>query len=193
MFCPSSYDPYPWMELAMQEYGIREFPGRGRNRNIASYLATVGRPRANDETPWCSAFVNWCVSEGGLRGTNRGNARSWLTWEEATMSLAKPVWGCIAVLWRVRRSSWQGHVGFYVGSVGNRVMLLGGNQGNAVSEVPSPSQGKAMSPRWALSHSIAVQNIGSEAQNGMSCRARSKWIAHPARAKKTESTTTVIR
>ncbi len=33
---------------------------------------------ADDETPWCSIFLNWCALISGPKGTNKLNTRSWL-------------------------------------------------------------------------------------------------------------------
>lgn len=146
MFCPSDFTPYPWMEYAFQEYGVRETRGKGSTTNINAYLATCGLG-PSDETSWCSAFVNWCMEQAGIPGTGRGTARSWLTWTEANQSLVSPVWGCVAVLWRESRSSWKGHVGFYQGREGDNLILLGGNQGDAVSIAAYPVD-RLLGYRW---------------------------------------------
>ncbi|KKK66354.1 hypothetical protein LCGC14_2964930, partial [marine sediment metagenome] len=38
---------------------------------------------SEDETPWCSSFVNFCVCEAGynpIKETGSARARSWLSW-----------------------------------------------------------------------------------------------------------------
>lgn len=159
MHCPADYTPFPWMLHAEQEHGISEMPGLNTEPHIAAYLASVGMAPAprGDETPWCSAFVNWCMEQVGVLGTGRANARSWLNWIHANpCSLAKPPWGAVVVLWRVRRSSWQGHVGFYVGTEGNNVLLLGGNQGNRVS-IRSYTEDRILGYRWPRSYPIPAR------------------------------------
>ena len=78
--------------------------------------------RSRDETPWCSAFVNWCVKQAGLVGTKSALARSWLNWGEP---LSTPRRGCIAVFERERIF---GHVGFYLEETDTQIKVLGGNQ-----------------------------------------------------------------
>jgi hypothetical protein len=39
----------------------------------------------------------------------------------------------VVVFWRGAREGWQGHVGFYVGRGAGQVLVLGGNQSNAVT------------------------------------------------------------
>lgn len=124
----------PWYRIAERELadGVTEIRGRRDNPRIIEYHASTSLKASNDETAWCSSFVNWCVTQAGLTGTNSAAARSWLNWSGGK-AIAKPVEGCIAVL---RRGSkpWQGHVGFFVKQSDTRVTLLGGNQGDAVSK-----------------------------------------------------------
>ena len=122
-------DP-PWMQVASSEMGVKEYPGNGENPRIVEYLKSTNLSApdsARDETPWCSAFANWCVEKSGYAGTDSAWARSWLNWGS---SIATPRHGCIAVL---QRDINNGHVGFYLGATANGIKLLGGNQGNQVS------------------------------------------------------------
>lgn len=81
-------------------------------------------------TPWCAAFVNGVLGAQGVKGTGSLAARSFLNFGMAT---DKPKPGDIVVLSRGGNSS-QGHVGFFQGYDENgNVLVLGGNQGNAVS------------------------------------------------------------
>lgn len=152
MFCPNNFDAFPWMEYAYGEYGVREVRGNRDNARIVTYLASVGLSHHHDETAWCSAFVNWCVEQAGLTGTGRANARSWLNW--GGFCLGFPHYGCITILWRVRRNGWQGHVGFYVGQIKDKIFLLGGNQGNSVSIKPYGID-RLLGYRWPADYELA--------------------------------------
>ena len=128
--CPSDFTPYPWMEWAFLAlgYGVK----KGRDRPIIyDFLRFAGRSKVDDETPWCSAFVNYCMEQAGIQGTRRADARSWLRWGRSC--LGGPQFGCVVVLWRDDPASKKGHVGFYTGFRGKKLLLLGGNQGNTVS------------------------------------------------------------
>ena len=126
---PAQWTDAPWMPFAFGEMGVKEIPGIEDNPRIVEYHAsTAGPRRVKDETPWCSSFVNWCVTQAGLDGTRRKSARSWLRWGVQSL----PTIGSVCVLWRVNPVGVYGHVGFYLGRTGNNVILLGGNQKNSV-------------------------------------------------------------
>jgi uncharacterized protein (TIGR02594 family) len=129
---------YPWFAIAKAKFGIHEIPGRKANTFIVECLesTTLGKPdNQTDETPWCSAFANRVMQLAGIEGTNSAWARSWLDWgrEPTDDEFGK---GVVVVL---SRGATSGHVGFlvdweYSQVDGDKVKLLGGNQGNAVSE-----------------------------------------------------------
>jgi uncharacterized protein (TIGR02594 family) len=117
-----------WMEVAERERGVEELRGAASNPRVEAYHATTGKDEAGDDVPWCSSFVNFCITEAGLRGTSSRLARSWATWGVDAGALVP---GCVVVL--KRGDPPKGHVGFFVGMDGRRVRLLGGNQGDKVS------------------------------------------------------------
>ena len=145
LFLPTDFSPYPWMEYALREYGIKGISARGRTVNVVAYLKATGVGRSNDETAWCSAFVNWCMLMAGFPGSGKANARSWLEW--GGVSLEFPAYGSVVVLWREAKNGPLGHVGFFVGMQGDKLLLLGGNQGNAVSIRPY-SKERVLGIRW---------------------------------------------
>lgn len=121
-----------WLKIAAQEmqFLVRETPDPATHhpRILAYHGSTYGKA-SSEEVPWCSAFVNWCIEQSELGGTKSARAVSWLKWGR---TLAKPRLGCIVVLWRSANPE-EGHVGFYWGEEGDRILLLGGNQQNAVN------------------------------------------------------------
>ena len=137
----------PWMRPAVGELGQRERPGKRRNNpRIIAYLRVVGFG-AWDETPWCSAFANWCMLRAGIPGTGRATARSWLGWGTA-LDPGRPRFGCVAVLRRTSNPA-RGHVGFWVGARAGQVLLLGGNQDDAVCVKAYP-RSKLLGLRWPI-------------------------------------------
>ena len=114
---------------------MQEVAGAAANPRIVEYLHSTtleNGAASTDETPWCSAFANWCVERAGRAGTDSAWARSWLTWGKATKS---PTVGCVVVL---QRDANKGHVGFFVSRTSTHVRLLGGNQQNRVCEQDYP-------------------------------------------------------
>jgi uncharacterized protein (TIGR02594 family) len=121
----------PWFKIAQHELGVTEVPGPGDNPRIVEYLksTTLGSPdNRNDETPWCSAFANWCMEQAGIKGTNSAWARSWLNWGREPTD---EEWG-EGIIVILERGANSGHVGFLDDWDDNRVRLLGGNQGDKV-------------------------------------------------------------
>lgn len=82
----------------------------------------------DDEIPWCSCFVNWCVQKAGGKGTRSAMARSWLNWGDKSDGQV----GDIVILKR-GTSNVQGHVGFLVKKGLLNVDVVGGNQSNTVT------------------------------------------------------------
>lgn len=125
----SPREEFPWMAIASGELGVSEKAGPGSSVRVVEYLASTNLHAAlakDDSTPWCSAFVNWCVEKAGLAGTDSAAARSWLGWGREVLV---PRRGCVVVLSRGNKG---GHVGFFVRRTGSTLEVLGGNQDNAV-------------------------------------------------------------
>ena len=117
-----------WFEVALGEVGTLEVDGAGNNPRITEYHATTTLGPRPESVHWCSSFVNFCVEKSGRAGTDSALARSWLNWGK---DAGDWVPGCIVVLTRGRPP--KGHVGFLAGRDGDHVLLLGGNQGDAVN------------------------------------------------------------
>jgi uncharacterized protein (TIGR02594 family) len=130
-----------WLDIAMKEKGVKETPGAGSTSRIDEYLETVGI--SDDETPWCSAFMNWVMKEAGIKGTVSPAAQSWMNWGE---SIREPKVGAIVVLER-GSEKWMGHVGIVTGTFKGHISVLGGNQNNMVCETVYPMS-KVLGYRW---------------------------------------------
>lgn len=118
------------LKIALSQYGVKEITGDKHNQTIIDYAHDVGEDWVNDdETPWCSLFVKWCVWKAGFGILGKANARSWLKEGELT---TEPETGDL-VIFKRGSSSWKGHVGFYINYEGKElVRVLGGNQSNEV-------------------------------------------------------------
>lgn len=132
-------DNAPWMGIARNEMGQKEITGHEDNPRILSYHASTTLRATNDETPWCSSFVNWCLKQVGIKGTNSAAAGSWLHWG----TVSGPVPGAIVVICSSKGtnrsfSTSGAHVGFLIEETSTHYRLRGGNQGNSVKESSFP-------------------------------------------------------
>jgi uncharacterized protein (TIGR02594 family) len=128
-------------KIAIGELGQKEIGGPGNNPVIINYAREAGFPWINDEeTPWCSIFLNWVAKKAGLQYSHNLNARSWLKIGQVVDLNPEP--GDIVIFWRESIQSWKGHVAIFFGfsANGKRVYCLGGNQGNQVSISAYPKE-----------------------------------------------------
>jgi uncharacterized protein (TIGR02594 family) len=129
-------------DLALRFVGMREVPGSGSNPAILSILRLDQEWPEVDEVPWCSAFVNYVAWLLRLPRSKSLRARSWLQVGVPTPLLAATVGFDVVILARGQQQAGPevinapGHVGFYAGAESGHVLLLGGNQGDAVSIAP---------------------------------------------------------
>jgi uncharacterized protein (TIGR02594 family) len=137
-YIPPIGEDFVWMALAEQEKGVHEIPGGENHPRVVEYLHSTTNlnkaSKSKDETPWCSAFVNWCLTQAGYEGTNSALARSWLKWGQ---SITEPRRGCIVVF---TREAVFGHVAFYLGETDTHIKVLGGNQLNPETKIYEVSE-----------------------------------------------------
>lgn len=118
----------PWIRVAQREVGQKEIRG-GENARILEYSKATPFPQTEDEVPWCSYFMNWCMKQTNNERTGSGLARSWLS-----NGTRLPGYRQYAIcVMRRGNSSWQGHVFFAMERKRGFVRGLGGNQSDAVT------------------------------------------------------------
>jgi len=130
-------------DLAQRFAGIGELVGGEHHPLIQWWLSLCGFGlHSPDETPWCSAFVNGICWELRLARSKSAAARSWLDVGQAVSLADAAVGWDIVVLKRGSVLASQpgpevrsapGHVGFYAGREGEKVLVLAGNQSNRVN------------------------------------------------------------
>lgn len=134
-------------QLATRFEGLKETPGVVHNPAVVSMLRLVVPGVADDETPWCSAFVHYVAWLLDVPRAKSLRARSWLTVGKPVSLLeAAPGWD-VVVLTRGENAppatvlQAPGHVGFFVARVGapSKVRVFGGNQSNQVSYEDFPA------------------------------------------------------
>lgn len=144
----SKFEP-SWLMLARRYDGVAEIKGPHHHTAILDLL-DVGDGKddgknlqgiKDDETPWCASFVSGVLELDGKQSARSAWARSYLKWGVKV----PPAVGAIAVL---ERGPQSGHVAFVVGrDAANRVLLLGGNQGDMV-KVSAFGTERVLDYRW---------------------------------------------
>lgn len=122
------HDP-PWVCTALRELGVKERPGASHSARILEYHGSTRLGADADEVPWCAAFVSWCLEANGFPSTRSAGARSYLRWGRDAKA---PELGAVAVFARGREPT-SGHVAFVLGTEEDDLIVVGGNQQNAVN------------------------------------------------------------
>jgi uncharacterized protein (TIGR02594 family) len=127
-------------EMAQRFVGVKEVSGKASNPQILTMLKLDDPWPDDDAVPWCSAFANYIAWLLRLPRSKSLRARSWLNVGEViALEAAEPGFDVVIL----KRGGAQepgpevidapGHVGFFAGLDGTRVLVLGGNQGDSVS------------------------------------------------------------
>lgn len=125
-------------DIAQRFVGLKEAPGVGSNPAVLAMLHLDAEWPTGDEVPWCSAFVNYCAWLLRLPRSKSLAARSWLgVGTPVPLEKAEAAFD-VCVFWRGSKDAATGHVGIYAGREAGRVLVLGGNQGDAVCVAPYP-------------------------------------------------------
>jgi len=141
------WDVRKMKSLSVTAYGIahrfkdtKEVKGSIDNHQIMAMLKLDNKWPQNDETPWCSAFVNYIAFILNLQRSKDLRARSWMK-IGTKINLEDAFRGFdIVVLKRGKGKqpgpeviNAPGHVGFYHSHDDHNIYLLGGNQKDSVN------------------------------------------------------------
>ena len=123
------------LDWAERTIGVRERRGDEHHPDILRWHATTSLGdwlRSQDETAWCSSWMNACFDETYGRGTGTGSAlaRSWIRWG-SKVDLRDWRAGDVMVIKRKRKRGGY-HVLFPYGVDRRHIAGLGGNQSDAV-------------------------------------------------------------
>lgn len=139
----------PWLAEAQRLIGLKEDTSAGSNQQILQWARDIHISYHDDDVPWCGLLVGHCIASQLPREPLPANplgARSYQTFGKPVL----PQPGAIMVFWRESPRSGLGHVGFYVGEdQADNFLILGGNQGNAVSIIGKP-RARFLAARWPI-------------------------------------------
>jgi uncharacterized protein (TIGR02594 family) len=130
-------------DLAQRFIGVAEAPGSTSNPQVLAMLRLDNAWPEGDEVAWCSAFANYIAWLLRLPRSKNLSARSWLAVGTPVALRDAEVGFDVVILKRGGDGqpgpevlNAPGHVGFFAGlegERGERVRVLGGNQGDEVS------------------------------------------------------------
>jgi len=121
----------------------RDPRGKGRSWDIAP--VNEAQPGNWQVTAWCAAFVNWCLKQAGAPYLGYATAEAWLRFGTP---LPSPEYGCVTIIPPSSSTgSTTGHVAFYTGTKGDNILLVGGNQGDKVTEMEAQAN-RVLGYRW---------------------------------------------
>lgn len=134
-------------DLAQRFVGVKDVPGSGSNPQVLTLLRLDESWPANDDVPWCSAFVNYICWLLRLPRSKSLAARSWLGVGQAIRLEDAEVGFDVVIFSRggpgqpgPQVLNAPGHVGFFAGGVSmGYVQVLGGNQGDQVCVARFPT------------------------------------------------------
>ncbi|MDA9526516.1 hypothetical protein XI06_40760 [Bradyrhizobium sp. CCBAU 11434] len=163
----------PWLDVARQEQAknIKEGVGNSDAR-ILEYFKSISFPTDTSQTPWCAAFVSFCmktcnnpVAAASVPKNNPATAASWKSWgDPLPINASNTPPGAVVVLAPTEKHDTTGHVGFYVRGDTNTITLLGGNQSDQVKE-STFARSRVAAIRWldvagaTATGPVAVGNI----------------------------------
>lgn len=140
----------PWLTVARAEMqrGVAETPENKNSDDIKVYLTATGLADLSNNTPWCGAFLAYCLKTCGdkavadsVKVPDAAGAGWWAGWGQPA---GAPFTAGTVVVLKAGDGS-AGHVGLIVGAAGDEISVLGGNQGGGggpdrVSIVPFPAE-----------------------------------------------------
>mgnify|MGYP000278842535 CR=1 FL=1 len=123
---PKRFDDAPWMKFVVGEVGKNEKDNPDR---IKEYHTQGGGSSSwGGETPWCASFCGWSLKQASKKGTGTAMARGYANYGEDVSTKTPIPYGAIVVV-KGNRGPSSGHVCFYTGESGDRINVIGGNQG----------------------------------------------------------------
>lgn len=137
----------PWMAEMHRRMGLHEVRDKAKLIDFLKIGKFLGDPSS---LPWCGDMVESCIAKtlpSELLPSNPFFAQNWSKFGRDTGS---PIVGAVGV---IKWSASSGHVGFVAGVDGTKVVLLGGNQSNAITLASFP-RSKFIAFRWPLTFDI---------------------------------------
>ena len=142
----------PWVTLGRKDIGFHEV---GDNQGIEQFIqqAKCGQPG----DPWCAIWANAKLEQSGIIGTRSASSQSFRQ-SLNFVALEGPALGALAVFWRGSPTSGLGHVGFYMGETPTQILVLGGNESDAVRQ-QFETRNQLIGYWWPKAHPVPQATI----------------------------------
>jgi uncharacterized protein (TIGR02594 family) len=116
------------LKAAFSLLGLSEIAGARHEKKIIKMFAAAGHTEVKtDETPWCAAYVRWCLIQAGVDAMGSLMARSLATFGKGIQRNTTIPRGAIAIWPRGQPPA--GHTNFVLLDDGSGyVLCIGGNQ-----------------------------------------------------------------
>lgn len=143
-----------WLSVARAFLGLQEIPGHESNPVILRWAMDIGAPKwyEDDDQAWCAVFMNRVMMACQLPLSGSGfdllRATSFRNWGKSMLTQQL---GALLTFSRPEGA----HVGLYLGESTDSYRVLGGNQGNAVSETWI-AKNRLTSIRWPLGVTVPL-------------------------------------
>lgn len=137
----------PWMAEMHRRMGLHEVQHKASLTEFLKIGRFLGDPAS---LPWCGDAVESCLAKVLPAEPLPSNPFWAQGWASFGIDVKSPLVGSIGV---IRWSAKSGHVGFVAGVEGSKVVLLGGNQSNAITLASFPRD-KFIAFRWPKTYPI---------------------------------------
>lgn len=131
----------PWMAEMHRRMGLHEVRDKSKLIEFLKIGKFLGDP---SRLPWCGDMVESCIAKVLPAEPLPANPFFAQAWKTFGIDAKAPLVGAVGV---IKWSASSGHVGFVAGVEGGKVVLLGGNQSNAITLASFPRE-KFIAFRW---------------------------------------------
>lgn len=137
----------PWMAEMYRRMGLHEVRDKAKLVEFLKIGKFLGDP---SKLPWCGDMVESCIAKVLPSEPLPSTPFFAQNWKNFGRDVSSPIVGAIGV---IKWSASSGHVGFVAGVDGSNVILLGGNQSNAITLASFP-RSKFIAFRWPITFPI---------------------------------------
>lgn len=143
------FDLHPWYDEAIRLVGLREDPTGASTPEILGWAEDLDLDYTSDDIPWCGLFVAHCIGSTLPDEALPENPLGSRSWERFGVPV-EPQKGALLTFWRESPASGLGHACFCQSVADTHFIVVGGNQGDAVTVTRVPKE-RHVGSRWPIS------------------------------------------